>query len=60
MYKYYCKDSNCPGHTKSWKRCCDMRAFSTRETKTNTPFQVKQAFNRDRSMFAMTTTRVFA
>ncbi|QJB58037.1 hypothetical protein [Pseudodesulfovibrio sp. zrk46] len=28
MYKYYCKDTNCPGHTKSWERCCDLRAFA--------------------------------
>ena len=33
MYTYYCKDTNCPGHTKSWERCCDMRAFSTDEKK---------------------------
>ena len=32
MYTYYCKDANCQGHTKSWERCCDMRAFSTRRT----------------------------
>lgn len=29
MYTYYCKDTNCQGHTKSWERCCDMRAFNT-------------------------------
>ncbi|MUM76972.1 hypothetical protein GKC30_04915 [Pseudodesulfovibrio sp. F-1] len=30
MYLYYCKDDNCQGHTKSWERCCDLRAFAAR------------------------------
>ncbi|WP_285906361.1 hypothetical protein [Pseudodesulfovibrio pelocollis] len=30
MYLYYCKDANCQGHTKSWERCCDLRAFAGR------------------------------
>jgi hypothetical protein len=30
MYLYYCKDANCHGHTKSWERCCDIRAFATK------------------------------
>ncbi len=62
MYKHYCKDSNCPGHTKSWERCCDMRAFSTQgTTKQASSFQIKPTFNRDRSFFATTTTmRTFA
>lgn len=34
MYRHYCKDSNYPGHTKSWERCCDMRAFATRTPNT--------------------------
>lgn len=36
MYTYYCKDSNCQGHTKSWERCCDMRAFSAQGTGQST------------------------
>lgn len=40
MYTYYCKDSNCQGHTKSWERCCDMRAFSTNGTTKTNPFQM--------------------
>ena len=32
MYVYFCKDSNCKGHTKSWERCCDLRAFSAIRT----------------------------
>jgi hypothetical protein len=32
MYLYYCKDANCHGHTKSWERCCDLRAFAPRAT----------------------------
>lgn len=38
MYTHYCKDTNCPGHTKSWERCCDMRAFGQHKT-TIKPFQ---------------------
>jgi hypothetical protein len=29
MYMYYCKDRACQGHTKSWERCCDLRAFAS-------------------------------
>lgn len=29
MYRHYCKDPRCPGHTKNWERCCDLRAFAT-------------------------------
>lgn len=32
MYVYFCKDSNCKGHTKSWERCCDLRAFAACRT----------------------------
>jgi hypothetical protein len=32
MYVYFCKDANCKGHTKSWERCCDLRAFSASRT----------------------------
>ncbi|SOB56946.1 conserved protein of unknown function [Pseudodesulfovibrio profundus] len=34
MYKHYCKDSQCPGHTKNWERCCDMRAFNSVDNPT--------------------------
>jgi len=37
MYRHYCKDAQCPGHTKNWERCCDLRAFATpgaRQAKT--------------------------
>lgn len=60
MYKHYCKDPQCTGHTKSWERCCDMRAFSNSNPAQTTPLQVKSTFNRSRSTFAMSTTRVFA
>ena len=32
MYLYYCKDPNCPGHMKSWERCCDMRTFTSAQS----------------------------
>lgn len=41
MYTHYCKDTNCPGHTKSWERCCDMRAFGQHQS-TPKPFQPRQ------------------
>lgn len=44
MYRYYCKDENCQGHTKSWERCCDLRAFANRETIKANPFQAAPMF----------------
>ena len=40
MYKYYCKDNNCQGHTKSWERCCDLKAFSFRNTSRIKTFKI--------------------
>jgi hypothetical protein len=39
MYRHYCKDPHCPGHTKNWERCCDMRAFSTQNTDRTKPLK---------------------
>ncbi|MDC0335495.1 hypothetical protein OAN24_01170 [Pseudodesulfovibrio sp.] len=60
MYKYYCKDSNCQGHTKSWERCCDMRAFSAQETTKKSPFQTAPLFSRTATATTPFRKQVFA
>jgi len=60
MYTYYCKDSTCQGHTKSWERCCDMRAFSAREADRNNPFQAQASFDKIRTPFYPLKKQLFA